>query len=163
MNGVDEARGVGTGAVEVATSLVLAVLGAVAMWDSRRIGAGWGEDDPQSGTFPFWIGLILVGASLGTLAQAVRPGPGGATLFVTWPQLRLVLSVLLPTIVYVAAIPTLGIYIASALLVAYCMVARGAGRPRDRARRVRHVRDLVPRRPAERPHRGRPRLLTPRD
>ena len=119
------ARGVGTGAVEVATSLVLAVLGAVAMWDSRRIGAGWAEDGPQSGTFPFWIGLILVAASLGTLVQAARSAPDGPKLFVSWPQLRLVLSVLVPTIIYVAAIPALGIYLASALLVAYCMVALG--------------------------------------
>ena len=125
MNEADEARGVGTGAVEVATSLVLAVLGAVAMWDSRRIGAGWAEDGPQSGTFPFWIGLILVAASLGTLVQAARSAPDGPKLFVSWPQLRLVLSVLVPTIIYVAAIPALGIYLASALLVAYCMVALG--------------------------------------
>ena len=120
-----EARGIGTGVVEVVTSLVLAALGALALWDSRRIGAGWTEDGPQSGYFPFWVGLILVAASLGILVQALRPAPGREALFVTWPQLRLVLSVLVPTVVYVAAIPTLGIYAASALLVAYCMVALG--------------------------------------
>ena len=75
--------------------------------------------------FLFWIGLILVAASLGTLVQAARSAPDGPKLFVSWPQLRLVLSVLVPTIIYVAAIPALGIYLASALLVAYCMVALG--------------------------------------
>ena len=39
-------------------------------------------------------------------------------MFVTWPQLRLVLSVLIPTVFYVAAIPFTGIYVASAVLVA---------------------------------------------
>ena len=125
MSDGSEARGIGTGVVEVVTSLALAALGTLALWDSRRIGAGWTEDGPQSGYFPFWIGLILVAASLGTLVQALRPAPGRERLFVTWPQLRLVLSVLIPTIVYVAAIPALGIYAASALLVAYCMVALG--------------------------------------
>ena len=128
MNEADEARGVGTGAVEVATSLVLAVLGAVAMWDSRRIGAGWAEDGPQSGTFPFWIGLILVAASLGTLVQAARSAPDGPKLFVSWPQLRLVLSVLVPTIIYVVAINFLGLYVASALFIGFFMWRLGGYR-----------------------------------
>ena len=37
----------------------------------------------------------------------------------------LVLSVLVPLVVYVLAIAPLGIYVASALLVAYCMAALG--------------------------------------
>ena len=116
-------RGITNLVMEVGTSLVLAGLGLVALWDSRRIGVGWAEDGPQSGAFPFWIGLILVAASAGGLVQAVKSGAGG--LFLTWPQSRLVLSVLLPLTVYVFAIAPLGIYVASALLVAYCMVALG--------------------------------------
>ena len=112
------------GAVEAVTALPLAGIGAAALWDSRRIGAGWTEDGPQSGYFPFWVGVILVLASLGTLAQALRPGRQDG-IFVTWPQLRMVLSVLVPTAVYVAVIPALGIHLASALLVACCMVALG--------------------------------------
>ncbi len=121
------ARGVRTVAVEVATSLVLAGLGAAAIWDSRRLGAGWGAEGPQSGYFPFWIGLVLAAASLGNLALALRArrGAKGGGLFVTWPQLRLVLSVLLPTAIYVAAIPFTGLYLASALLVAWFMMRLG--------------------------------------
>jgi putative tricarboxylic transport membrane protein len=119
-------RGLGVGVVEAVTALLLAGIGAAALWDSRRIGAGWTEDGPQSGYFPFWVGTILVLASLGTLVRAMRSGRRGQDgIFVTWPQLRLVLSVLVPTAVYVAVIPTLGIYLASALLVAYCMMALG--------------------------------------
>ena len=112
-------RGVRTVVVEIATALVLAGLGAAAMWDSRRLGIGWGAEGPQSGYFPFWIGLVLVAASLGNFALALRARgtAKGGGLFVTWPQLRLVLSVLLPTVVYVAAIPFAGLYAASAVLV----------------------------------------------
>ncbi|MBC7799379.1 MAG: tripartite tricarboxylate transporter TctB family protein [Gemmatimonadaceae bacterium] len=110
--------------VEIATAGVMAGMALLALWDSRRIGAGWNEDGPQSGYFPFWIGLILLAASAGIMAQALRTGRDGG-LFVTWPQARLVLSVLLPTIVYVLAIPPLGIYAASTLMIAYCMVALG--------------------------------------
>lgn len=122
---MEDARGVRTVAMEVGTALVMAAIGVVALWDSRRIGAGWTEDGPQSGYFPFWLGLIMAASSLGVLVQALRPGPKRDAVFVTWPQLRLVMSVLVPTIVYVIAIPLLGIYVASALLVAYCMVALG--------------------------------------
>ena len=123
-------RGVRTVAVEAATSLLLAGIGAAAMWDSRRLGAGWGAEGPQSGYFPFWIGLVLVAASLGNLALTARArgGAEGGGLFVTWPQLRLVLSVLLPTAVYVAAIPFIGLYVASAVLVAWFMIRLGGFR-----------------------------------
>jgi putative tricarboxylic transport membrane protein len=124
-------RGVRTVAVEAATSLLLAGIGAAAIWDSRRLGAGWGAEGPQSGYFPFWIGVVLAVASLGNLALALRARAAGAAggkgsgLFVTWPQLRMVLSVLLPTALYVAAIPFSGLYLGSALLVMWFMVRLG--------------------------------------
>jgi putative tricarboxylic transport membrane protein len=122
-------RGVRTVAVEAATSLLFAGLGAAAMWDSRRLGAGWGAEGPQSGYFPFWIGAVLLLASLGNLVLALRARRGGdakgSGLFVTWPQLRLVLSVLLPTALYVAAIPFAGLYLSSAALVVWFMVRLG--------------------------------------
>ena len=118
-------RGVRTVAVEIATSLVLAGIGIAAMWDSRRLGAGWGTDGPQSGYFPFWVGALLVTASLVAAARARSAAGKGGGLFVTWPQLRLVLSVLLPTVLYVAAIPFAGLYLASAALVMWFMVRLG--------------------------------------
>ena len=130
--GAGPARGVRTVAVEVATSLLLAGVGAAAMWDSRRLGAGWGAEGPQSGYFPFWIGALLAAAGIGNLALALRGaargGGKGDGLFVTWPQLRLVLAVLLPTAVYVAAIPFAGLYVASAVLVAWFMIRLGGFR-----------------------------------
>jgi hypothetical protein len=41
--------------------------------------------------------------------------------FADWSQLRQVLSVVAPTAVYVAIIPWIGIYISSALLIAFFM------------------------------------------
>jgi hypothetical protein len=123
-------RGIRTLAVEAATCLLLAALGGAAMWDSRRLGAGWGAEGPQSGYFPFWIGAVLLGANLCNLVLALRARGGaakggGGGLFVSWPQLRRVLSVLLPTALYVAAIPFTGLYLASAALVVWFMVRLG--------------------------------------
>ena len=113
-------RGLRMSAVEVGTALAFALVGMAAIGDSLRIGTGWGTDGPKSGTFPFWIGLILVAASAGTLVQAVR-ARAGSGLFASWGQLRLVASVLVPTAVYVAAIPFAGLYVPSAVLVAWFM------------------------------------------
>jgi putative tricarboxylic transport membrane protein len=120
------AQGIRRSTMEVVTSLTLAVVGAAAIWDSTRIGAGWGSDGPQSGYFPFWLGVILTASSLGNLVPVLRAkGAAAEQMFVTWPQLRLVLSVLVPTILYVAAIPLAGIYLSSAVLVAYFMMKLG--------------------------------------
>ncbi|MGB8138614.1 MAG: tripartite tricarboxylate transporter TctB family protein, partial [Pseudolabrys sp.] len=43
--------------------------------------------------------------------------PDDGALFAEWRQIRQVLSVVVPTAIYVAAIPFLGIYVASALLI----------------------------------------------
>ena len=113
-------RGLRMSMMETGTALAFALAGMAAIGDSLRLGTGWGNDGPQSGTFPFWIGVILVAASAGTLVQAVR-ARSESGLFASWAQLRLVTSVLVPTTLYVAAIPFTGIYVASAALVAWFM------------------------------------------
>jgi hypothetical protein len=45
----------------------------------------------------------------------LSPDEGG--LFAEWRQIRQVLAVVVPTAIYVAAIPYLGIYVSSALLI----------------------------------------------
>ena len=118
--------------MEIATAVVLMAVGGVAIQDALRIGAGWVADGPQSGYFPFWLGLILVGASLDDLLAALRAGRraagGGAPLFASWAQLGLVAQVFVPTAVFVAVIPFAGIYLSSAVLVAFFMIRFGGFR-----------------------------------
>jgi hypothetical protein len=119
-------RGPSMKGMEIGTAVVLMAMGGIAIMDSLRIGAGWGSDGPQSGYFPFWLGLILVGASLVNLAMALKPNAKSeGALFATWPQLRMVASVLIPTAIYVAVIPFAGIYVSSALLIAFFMIRFG--------------------------------------
>ncbi|MDS9469969.1 tripartite tricarboxylate transporter TctB family protein [Paracoccus sp. MBLB3053] len=56
---------------EVATAVATAALGAAAIIGASELGHGWTESGPQSGYFPFWVGLILIGASLWNLVSAV--------------------------------------------------------------------------------------------
>lgn len=109
--------------------LVMAVLflafGALVMWDTRRLGVSWGDDGPQAGYFPFYIGLFIVVSSVANIFRAINLGEKGRKAFVEWGQLRMVLLVMIPTAVYVALIAnpwfSLGIYVASAIFIAFFM------------------------------------------
>ena len=99
--------------------------GALVMWDTRRLGASWGDDGPQAGYFPFYIGLFIVISSAANIFRALNLGNAGRASFVEWGQLRMVLQVTVPSVVYVALIAnpwfSLGIYLASAIFIAFFM------------------------------------------
>lgn len=97
---------------------------AVVMYDSRRIGASWGSDGPEAGYFPFYIGLIMFIASAATFATNLVSKAAGSN-FVERSQLKQVLAVLVPTIVFVVAIAFLGIYVSAVLFIAYFMIRLG--------------------------------------
>ena len=44
-----EPSAVSTRTLEIATSIFFLVVGSLVMWDSSRLGAGWGTEGPQSG------------------------------------------------------------------------------------------------------------------
>ena len=106
---------------EIAVAALFFALGAVVMVDSVRLGARWAEDGPQAGYFPFYIALILCIASAFNLAFAVVSARDKGRAFVERGQLKLVLAVLVPAAVYVALVGWIGIYVASALYVAFFM------------------------------------------
>lgn len=118
--------GIGMKSVELGVALLLFIFGAVVVWDSQRLGARWAEDGPQSGYFPFYIGLIVCISSAIVFVQALMEKPGKRlSIFVEWGALRQVLSVLLPAAVYVLALQLFGIYAASAVYIALFMVWLG--------------------------------------
>ena len=106
---------------ELVVAGLFIALGAVVIYDSLRLGAGWAADGPQPGYFPFYLGIIICAASSVTLVQALLATKQADESFVDVGALKLVLSVLVPAAVYVALIGWLGIYLASALFVALFM------------------------------------------
>jgi hypothetical protein len=126
--GGGDAPAIGAAPVEVAVSILLSAIGGLAIFDSLRLGAGWGSDGPQAGYFPFYLGLILIGSSLGILGQRLQASRAGDATFVTRGQLALVLRVLVPAAFFVVLILMLGIYVASALLILHFMIVLGGFR-----------------------------------
>ncbi len=109
---------------ELLTALLLMAVAAVVMFDSRRVGAGWADDGPQSGYFPFYIGLAMFVASAWTAVMQLARW-GRFELFAERSQLRSVWTILWPMAVYVGLIPWLGIYVASIVLIGFFMLRHG--------------------------------------
>ncbi|MDH4289141.1 MAG: tripartite tricarboxylate transporter TctB family protein [Aquincola sp.] len=115
--------------VDAIVAAIIFIIGAVVVFEARRLGATWTSDGPGAGYFPFYIGLILCVSSLGILYQATVGKGRDTDAFVDRVQLRRVASVLLPATVYVFAIWLLGIYVASAVYVALFMIILGKYQP----------------------------------
>ncbi|HTH93748.1 MAG TPA: tripartite tricarboxylate transporter TctB family protein [Rhodocyclaceae bacterium] len=111
--------------MELVTAFIILAFGSVVMWDSYRIGAGWGVDGPESGSFPFYVGLLIVISAIVTIVNAVRQSAEEAGEFVGMSELKMVMAVLIPTVIYVIAIDQIGIYVASSIFIAVFMVWQG--------------------------------------
>jgi len=106
---------------ELAVAGFTFLLGAIAMYDSWRLGARWAADGPQTGYFPFYVGLIVCIASTINFIRGLRMSAKDNGIFVERGQLKLVLSVLIPSAVFVALVGWLGIYVPSILYIGFFM------------------------------------------
>ena len=106
-------------AADIATAAVLMALGGLVIVDAVRLGYDWGSDGPKSGFFPFWLAVVMVVTCGLILVKALRTRT--ARPFVTRSQLRPVLSVLLPATAMVVIMAVAGLYVASAVYIAFSM------------------------------------------
>ena len=106
-------------AVEIAVTVFTAALGLIVILGSLRVGIGWDASGPKAGFFPFYIGLFIIGSSAINLYHATQADD--AKLFATWGELRKVMSVVIPTGIYVCLVPLIGIYVSSIILIAVFM------------------------------------------
>ncbi len=125
MSDQDDRPAATTRTLDLAVAALIFLLGALVIYDSWRNGARWAEDGPQSGYFPFYVGLLICGSSLATFIRGLSDARAAARPFVTVGQLRMVLSMLVPTIVYAGLIRYLGLYVASALFIGLFMIWLG--------------------------------------
>ncbi len=107
--------------VDVVVSLLLLALALTLGWDNWRTGAAWDSTGPQAGYFPFYLSVILGSASLYGLVTAFMSRQEAAVTFVTRAQLRRVMAVFVPTLLFCLAMQFLGLYVASFLLIATFM------------------------------------------
>ena len=106
-------------AVEVGIALLIALFGAIVIIGSLKAGVNWGAEGPRAGFVPFYVGIFIVAASAVNLWNALRER--NDRLFAEWGQLRQVMSVVVPTAIYVGSMPFLGLYVASIIFIGWFM------------------------------------------
>jgi len=107
--------------VEAGVAIAMLAFALVVIGGSLQVGVGWESDGPRAGFFPFYCGLFIFAASVFNLFAAFSVD-ARAGLFAEWGQLRQVMSVVIPSALYVAIVPWVGMYLASALLIIVFMV-----------------------------------------
>ena len=107
--------------VDAIGGVVIFLIGVVMMVDNYKLGAGWAADGPQGGYFPFRVGAIICIAAATVVVKALFSKNRNHVIFVSWAQLRLVLMVFVPTVLYVLATQFVGIYVASTIFIAAFM------------------------------------------
>jgi putative tricarboxylic transport membrane protein len=111
--------------VDVIVAVLLLALALLMGFDNWRPGISWALEGPEAGYFPFYLSVILAAASMyGLVSALLRSGQESGT-FVTRDQLRRVLQVFAPTLLFCFLTQYLGLYVASFLLVAGFMYGIG--------------------------------------
>ena len=104
--------------VDMVVSVLLVCFAALMAYDNWKTGMSWAFDGPQAGYFPFYLSVVLGGASIYGLVTSYLSKSEARAVFVTRDQLRRVLQVFVPTLLFILGTQWLGIYVASFLLVA---------------------------------------------
>ncbi|MGY0574114.1 tripartite tricarboxylate transporter TctB family protein [Bradyrhizobium sp. RDM12] len=106
-------------ALELATAILTGSFGVAVVVQSLDNGIGWSSAGVDSGTFPFLTGIIIVAGSLYNLVRGVVPAASLASvpIAITSIELRRLAGLFVPAAIFVAAIPLLGMYLASAAYV----------------------------------------------
>jgi putative tricarboxylic transport membrane protein len=106
-------------AMEAGMAVAIALFGVIVIVGSMKAGINWGAEGPRAGFFPFYIGIFIVASSGINLWHGLHDSDG--RLFAEWGQLRQVLSVVIPTGIYVGVMPFTGLYLASMVFIAWFM------------------------------------------
>ena len=97
--------------LETATALLTGAFGAAVVVSSFGNGIGWSAAGVEAGTFPFIVGLIILGGSVFNLVQGWLQA---RNVVLRASELRRIGLLFVPATVYVAIIPLTGLYLASA-------------------------------------------------
>ncbi len=113
--------------MDIVVALMLLAVAGIGLVESRNLGYGWEEGTgPAAGFFPFIVCALLAIASLYNLMMAIlKKTEDWQEDFVTFVGFQRILFIIIPLILFIAAIHYIGIYVASALFIAGFMIVFG--------------------------------------
>lgn len=120
---------------ELGTAATTAALGVVAVIGAGELGRGWGDSGPEAGYFPFYVGLVLIAASLWNLWQAYsRHRTAHAEItepdepFLKREHLGRLGTFIAAMAAFVVGTVTLGVYVAGTAYIAWSAWRQGGYR-----------------------------------
>ena len=120
---------------ELGMALGTGLLGVAGIVGALELGTGWSSSGPDSGYFPFYISLILIGASLWNLVSALRQRAQGGALaarlaetFIERDGLIRIGTFFAEMVAFVIVTMLLGIYISGTLYLAWSAARHGGYR-----------------------------------
>ncbi|MEW6334887.1 MAG: tripartite tricarboxylate transporter TctB family protein [Thermodesulfobacteriota bacterium] len=108
---------------DIWVSILFILVGIVVVADSIRLGFMWGRTGPESGFFPFYLGMGVIIASSLVLFNAVREyvKQGAGKSLMPPGALKPILWVIIPSTVMVVITELVGLHIAAALFLGFYM------------------------------------------
>ena len=112
---------------EIWVSLAFVLLGIIVIIDSIRLGFMWGMSGPESGFFPFYLGVGVVVSSMIVFFNAFNlyKKEGAGKPLMPPGALKPILWVLIPSTAMVVITEFVGLHIAAALYLGFYMRAVG--------------------------------------
>jgi putative tricarboxylic transport membrane protein len=112
-----------TRTVDIVVMFLLLALAILLAYDNWRTGISWDASGPEAGYLPFYLAILLAAASLFGLIKSFIDR--AETPFVARDQLKRVLQMFIPTLLFVVATQWLGLYVASFILIVGFMTIIG--------------------------------------
>lgn len=112
---------------DIFIALFLLAIGLILVFDAVRLGFQWGVTGPESGLFPFYLGLGLIVCSILTLRTIYvkYKKDGYNKLLMPEGALKSILWVLIPSTAMVLIMEFVGLHIAAGLFLGFYMRAVG--------------------------------------
>jgi hypothetical protein len=109
-----------TKTADILVAIVLLGFGLIVMWDSFRLGSGWGMEGPKAGFFPFLMAAIAVAGCVVVVRQAMKGTSSvkGNKPFVPSGGMKPVLTVFIPACGMILLTEVVGLYVAAMIYLA---------------------------------------------
>jgi len=107
--------------VDLVVAAIIFAFGALVVFASYQLGARWQEDGPQSGYFPFYVGLLICISGGVVLVQSLVKIKSDRAVFASIPQFKQVLIILIPSTFFVLGVQLIGIYVSAAAFIGLFM------------------------------------------
>ncbi len=111
--------------LQLGTALGTLLFGAAIVFGAIEYDIGWDERGPQPGYFPFWMGLLVIVGSLGTLIETLLRRRDLTGTALTSAQAGRAISFVWPILAFLVATSFLGLYVAMILYLFTVMMLHG--------------------------------------